>query len=94
MAISLDTRLAGGMGTLYVSGTTEVTGLARYAVVPREATTITSITGIDENGATVDILSSFGLTSGVTLNAEELWVCKSNHVITAIKLLTGTVRLY
>jgi hypothetical protein len=92
--ISLNSRLAGGLGTTYVSGTTEVTGLQCYAVVPREDTTITSITGVDDQGATVDVLALFGLTVSVTLLKDELFVTPMNVTITAIKLLTGTVRVY
>lgn len=89
-----DDRLTANRGTLYVSGTTEVTGLTRYAVVPREATTITSITGTDGRVTNVDILALMGLSVSVTLNADELWVCPIGYTITAIKLATGTVRLY
>lgn len=92
--ISLETRLAGGMGSRYVSGTTEVTGLNRFAFIPREASTITSITGTDADGATVDILALLNLTSGVTLNANELWIVPSDYTITAFKGLTGTFILY
>lgn len=92
--ISLDTRLAGGMGSLYVSGTTEVTGLNRFAFIPREAATITSITGTDADGSVVDILALLGLTNLITLNANELWIVPADYTITAFKGLTGTFILY
>lgn len=82
------------MGSLYVSGTTNITGLNRFAFIPREASTITSISGTDADGATVNILTLLGLTSGVTLNANELWIVPSDYTITEFKPLTGTFILY
>jgi len=80
--------------TLYVSGTAEVTGLDKYAVVPREDTTITSITGTRGDDDSVDVLAEMGLTVSETLLKDELWMCDSQTKITAIELATGTVRIY
>lgn len=87
-------RLTANNGSLYVSGTTELTGLTRYAFVPREASTITSITGTDGKLNTVDLLALMGLTSAVTLNANEMWAVPIGYTITKFKALTGTFILY
>ena len=94
--ISYETRLTGGEGTRYVDGTgspSEVDGLRNYVVFPREDTTITSITGEDKDGNAVDVLDQFGLTSGITLTKGEAYYVDMDTVITAIDVLTGSVRL-
>lgn len=92
--ITKETRLVGGMGTRYVSGTTEVTGLQHFMVSVNTDATITSITGVNDEGGTVDVLAQMGLTVGVTIKANRDLYANLNTTITAIKLATGTVYLY
>lgn len=92
--ITKETRLVGGMGTRYVSGTTEVTGLQHFMVSVDTDATITSITGINDDGDTVDVLAQMGLTVSVTIKEGRDLYVNLNTTITAIKLATGTVYLY
>lgn len=92
MEITKETRLVGGMGSLYVSGT--ATGITKFMLTAREdGTKIASITGKDENNATVDVLAQMGLTDAIELYRGESFYCNLNTTITAISVLAGSVKL-
>ena len=95
--ITRETRIVGGMGSLYVDGTaspSEVTGLTKFMITAREdATKITSITGKNDNNETVDVLVEMGLTSSIELYKGESFYCNLNTTITAIDVLAGSVKL-
>lgn len=90
MEITKEIRLVGGMGTKYLSGTSNNTGLSHTTIEANEDCTFTSITGVDDKGNTVDLLTVFNM-SGVTLKESKMLYCSLNHTITAIKLASGTI---
>ena len=90
MEITKETRLVGGMGTKYISGTTEVTGLTHTTIEANTDATFTSITGSDNDGNVVDLLVAFNM-SGVTLKDGKMLYASLNYTITAIKLASGTI---
>ncbi len=89
--ITKEIRIVGGFGSLYTAGTE--TGLKHFMIEAREDTTLTSVTGVDDTGAVVDVLALWGLSSGVTLNQFEQYYTPMNVVITGIVVLTGSVKL-
>lgn len=90
MEITKETRLVGGMGTKYLSGTSNNTGLAHTTIEANTDATFTSITGSDIDGNVVNLLTVFNM-SGVTLKEGKMLYCSLNYTITAIKLASGTI---
>lgn len=91
--IGLKERLVGGVGSRLVSAGAEVKGLRCYAMIPREESTITSVTGVNSKGDTVDVLALWGIAGGGTVYANELRVTPIDVIITDIQVATGTVRM-
>ena len=90
MEITKETRLVGGMGTKYLSGTSNNTGLTHTTIEANEDCAFTSITGADVDGNVVNLLTAFNM-SGVTLKEGKMLYCSLNYTITAVQLASGTI---
>lgn len=90
--ITGQTRIVGN-GSRYISGTTEVTGLSHTTIEADEDTTFDSITGVDNDGNVVNILTTMNLT-GVTLKDGRAVYCSLDYKITAVKLATGSIYVH
>lgn len=88
--ITRESRIVGGMGTKYISGTSAVTGLTHTTIEANTDAVFTSITGVDDKGTTVNLLTTFGMT-GVTLKDGKRLYASLNHTITGIQLSSGTI---
>jgi len=86
-------NIAGSEGLKSYHGVGAVTGKEYNALVVRENTVFTVLTLVDKNGATVNLLSSAGL-SGITMYASEYIPAGQGAKITAFTITSGSVLAY
>jgi len=85
--------IAGSEGLKSYHGVGAVTGKEYNALVVREDTVFTVLTVVDKNGATVNLLSTAGL-SGITMKVTDYIPAGAGAKITAFTITSGSVLAY
>ena len=83
--------IAGSNGMVIIDDTNTHTGVINY-FIPREDTTLTSCTGVDEENNAIDFKARQNWDG--TLKSTDECLIPSGWKITAIKLATGSVKVF